>query len=183
MSGGLKAIARCNEPFAPTNCRYGIFVLSHGQVRGPNPSGEGEKQNPTKIGISPSPYGFLLALLIHVALSCAASCGAFGATVRTSCSHPLPLPLCRFFTLHIIKLILQHYIVVLSESCPAWRRLVARCITWFVIYAIYTWLRTPCFALAYGLVFVGNSFLPLLGRITSTSILQSSPYHLCSEVA
>ena len=64
MSVGLKAIAGRNEPFAPTNCRYGIFVFSHGQVRGPNPSGEGEKQNPTKIGISPSPYGFLLALLI-----------------------------------------------------------------------------------------------------------------------
>ena len=53
--------------------------------------------NAANVLFAPSPYGFLLALLIHVALSCAASCGAFGATVRTSCSHPLPLPLCRFF--------------------------------------------------------------------------------------
>ena len=58
--------------------------------------------NAANVLFAPSPYGFLLALLIHAALSCAASCGAFGATVRTSCSHPLPLPLCRFFTRLVI---------------------------------------------------------------------------------
>ena len=99
-------------------------------MRGPNPSGEGgttkseQKSaisavalswrhraafwgNAANVLFAPSPYGFLLALLIHVALGCAASCGAFGATVRTSCSHPLPLPLCRFFGAVRLAMFLQ----------------------------------------------------------------------------
>ena len=95
--------------------------------------GEGEERKSDKNGDFP------------VALGCAASCRAFGATLQTSCLplsqtgfpsdslSPLPHPLSPFFTRHIIKLILQHYIVVLGVRCPAWRRLIERCITWLVI--------------------------------------------------
>ena len=95
--------------------------------------GEGEERKSDKNGDFP------------VALSCAASCRAFGATLQTSCLplsqtgfpsdslSPLPLPLCRFFMHHVTKRALQHYIVVLGGGCPAWRRLIARCITRFAI--------------------------------------------------
>ena len=81
----------------PLNLDFFISMFSHGARTKPFGRG-GNNKIRQKSAFPPSPYGFLLALLIHVALSCAASCGAFGATVRTSCSHPLPFPPCQFFT-------------------------------------------------------------------------------------